>query len=169
MLFAQRCFGMGCLQSHSLGLPPLPPPPKNEKCYANQFIYVDKLKKPSAFRKKRPFSVAVNQRIYDRQQSTSSSAFERTWQTTEDTMFKFVCIASVWHNRWTLTDADTPELTLSCQTQKGTPRSELSSLSVLAVPSELSLLDLSQVRGLCTLHFLLSTTFPAHLKVILIP
>lgn len=119
--------------------------------------------------KKRPYSVAVSQRISDSWHSTNSSAFERTWQASEDTKFKFVCIAFVLYNRSTVTDADTPEHTVSCQSQKDTSRSELASLSVIAVPSELSLLGLSQVRGLGTLHFLLSTACPAHLKVILIP
>lgn len=41
-----------------------------------------------------------------------------------------------------MTDADTPEPTVSCQSQKDESRSELASLSVIAVPSERSLLGL---------------------------
>lgn len=78
-------------------------------------------------------------------------------------------MAFILYNRSAVTDADTPELTVSCQSQKDTSRSQLASLSVIAVANELSLLGLSQVRGLWTSHFLLSTACPAHLKVILIP
>lgn len=87
-------------------------------------------------------------------------------------MFKFVCIAFVLHDRSTLTDADTPELTLPCQIQKGTLRSELASLSVLAVPSELSLLGLSQLRGFMYIAFFIRHSMPctseSHLDLLII-
>lgn len=114
MILAQPCFGMGCLQSLSGFLPATPP----KKMLCQLICLCRQAKKPSRFRKKGPYSVAVSQRISDSQWSTSSSAFERTWEATEDLMFKFVCVAFVAHNRSTLTDADTPELTLLAKPRK---------------------------------------------------
>lgn len=167
MILIEPCFEIGCLQSHSLWPSPLPPPQKI-KMLCQSIHLCRQPEKALSVQKEKAILWAVNQSISDSQGSTDSNAFERTWQATENMMFKFVCIAFVLHDRSTLTDAGTPELTLPCQIQKGTLRSELASLSVLAVPSELSLLGLSQLRGLCTLHFLLGTACPAHLKVILI-
>lgn len=170
MILVQPCFGTGCLQSHSLW-PPAFPSPWKIKMLCQSTLPGRQPEKALSVQKEKAVLWAVNQSISDSQGSTSSNAFERTWQATENTMFKFVCIAFVLHDRSTLTDADTPEVTLPCEIQKGTLRSELASLFLLAVPSELSLLGLSQVRGLCIAFFIkhsVPCTSESHLDLLFI-